>query len=192
LAGLALATPTMAGTISYDGYDMAGPESYITISDPYGVIGGARIGQTMLLGTRFGNLPAWCIDIYDNLQGSGTYTISTGKYPMSDDTLGKIGGLMAYAEHHYLTDPLVLPGTQVAIWMLEYPDLTFWNESRPGTVDEARALLAMDLPPIYGMQELSEPGNQTLLKAPEPMTLAILGTGLVGLGLLRKQGANSL
>jgi hypothetical protein len=199
LMGLTIATPTMAGTLGYNGYGMAGPESYITISNSNGVIGAATIGQIVLHNTiydgtvlhniSYGDVPAWCIDLYDDLQGSGAYTVSTGNYPLSPDTLGKIGALMAYSDRNFRTDPLVRPGTQVAIWMLEYPDLVFWNETLPGTVAEANALLAKDLPPVYGMQKLSEDGNQTLLKAPEPMTLTILGTGLLGLGLLRRRSA---
>jgi len=194
LAGLAFATPSMAGTISYHGYGMSGPESYITISDAppadgnNHVIGAATIGQTVLHNTVYGDVGAWCIDLWDDLQGNGTYTVHTGTNLVSPATLGQIGALMAYAEKH--PTGLVLPATQIAIWMLVYPDLVFWNETRDGTVAEANALLALDLTPVYGMQELKEPGNQTLLKAPEPLTLAILGTGLLGLALVRKRSAS--
>jgi len=185
-AGLAFATPTMAGTITYHGYDIAGPESYITISNATGVIGAATIGQIVLHNTEYGNVYAWCVDLWHDLQGSGTYNVNTGSTTLSDDLLGRIGALMAYSEGNAKTNALILPATQLAIWMLEYPDLTFWNETRDGSVAEATALLAMDMKPVYGMQELTADGNQTLLKAPEPMTVLILGSAMVGLGLARR------
>jgi hypothetical protein len=113
-----LAPAASAGTISYTGFVVTGDS--ITINTPHSTSGVA--GEIHLI-TTSGSVDAWCIDVYDVLQGAGVYNIGP-----SSSAAGSLGEIGALAEHgdflaanpgSYSADD-VATAIQVAIWTVEY------------------------------------------------------------------------
>ncbi len=201
-AGLGSAT---AGTITYTGYSDYGDG--ITITSPVSVSGGAgRIQLTLSSGKV---IDAWCMDVYDDLAGSGTFAVN----PFSDSTVaGGLPGVPTTLTHEQIGEmgALVLHGDsivggggtadqsaaiQVAIWTVEYgQDFAY----QPINAD-VTSLVGDYLSNVgtgnawgvyYGIDALSAGqtlgANQTLLTAaPEASTWAMIGLGFAGLGFVR-------
>src|SRR5712672_2406105 len=58
--------------VSYSSYTLIGENVYIT--SPISAYGGA--GQIQLHLTTGSTILAWCLDVYDDLQNSGTYSVT--------------------------------------------------------------------------------------------------------------------
>jgi hypothetical protein len=80
-------------------------------------------------GTNAGQIQtAWCLDVYDFLTTSGTYTVgplttdgSGGSNPtLSDAQISEIGSLMVQGTASINSSTDVSAATQLAIWKLEY------------------------------------------------------------------------
>ena len=139
-----------AYTITYNGYSWIGDN--ISISAPTSVAGGAGQITLMDINNNASNtLLAWCLDIYDFLQNSGTYTVlgqlPQGSQPVTLHNDPKLGGLMlegntdiANAQANGGTLKLngityntadISAATQVAIWSLEYAETHDWRTQYP-------------------------------------------------------------
>jgi len=118
------------------------------IYTPNNIVGGA--GQIKLTGVSGGGFPstvlAWCVDIYHNLQNSGTYTPESPQTPplpvLTGAQILQIGGLMSEGDtllagsgsfvwlnlgtglHPYSKNDIAA-ATQIAIWSTEYSNLTY-------------------------------------------------------------------
>jgi hypothetical protein len=129
------ANAASATSYTYSNYSVA-DEQPITITAPNNVSGGA--GQITLYGSGPDagiNIAAWCLDVYDYLQSSGTYTVtglttsgSGGSNPtLSLTQIGEIGGLILQGNSFIANNtdsPLASAAIQIAIWMVEYSNFS--------------------------------------------------------------------
>ncbi len=117
-----------AATFQYDSYTVTN-EQTIAVLTPQNVSGG--MGQIVLhgAGANAGQLQAaWCLDIYDFLTTSGTYTAgplttagSGGTNPLLNASqISEIGSVMVNGSALIGSDTNVSAATQLAIWKLEY------------------------------------------------------------------------
>jgi hypothetical protein len=193
-----------AANITYTGYSWIGDN--INISSPNTVSGGAgQITLTGVGGYTSNTLLAWCLDIYDYLQGNnGTkYTYTIGG-PLTN---GKIGGLIKEGNELVAAGSLSYDGVnwnkadlsaaaQVAIWTTEYGSLGYsltptsqvagghasFSEFQllvQNIIDTAASNVAYDTLTPPGGSNPGYQGNQTLGYLPVPGP--ILGGGLPGL-----------
>src|SRR5215470_520225 len=122
-----------ASTITYTAASVPYGDQ-ISILTPHAVTGEA--GQIKLTLAGGGTIVTWCIDIYDFLAGSGTFTV--GAPAFSDPLRGLLGGLMVECNNLLAGagTTVTLGGktynkndisaaTQVAIWSTEYPGFTY-------------------------------------------------------------------
>jgi hypothetical protein len=203
--GLALSGTAGATTFSYSSYSVVNDQN-VTITGPGGFNETGGSGQIVLHGSSV-DLLTWCIDIFDYLTGSGTYTFGNtpsdnGSQPPSPPTaaltnaqIGAIGALVLYGNAHLGDNYDVSSGTQIAIWETEYSALGYsFNGS--GSV-EAAFLLGLPLAPYYNWDMLSSTDGAGLINnqglstlsapIPEPGSLALLGSALGGAWLIRRR-----
>ena len=131
LAGLPFAADvSSAATFEYDSYSVTN-EQTIAIATPNNIYAG--IGQIVLdgSGANAGQFQAaWCLDIFDFLTTSGTYTAgplttagSGGSNPsLNAAQISAIGSVMVHGSALIDTNTDVSAATQLAIWKLEYGD----------------------------------------------------------------------
>jgi hypothetical protein len=191
-----------AYTITYNGYSWIGDN--ISISAPTSVAGGA--GQITLMDVNnnaSSTLLAWCLDVYDYLQNSGTYTVGgqlpQGSQPVVLHNDPKLGGLMLEGNTDISNaqasgGTLKLNGityntadisaaTQVALWSLEYAgDLgglayTISSTASAANFQALVTYLENNAASNVAYGTLVQSGNQTLGFVPGP----IVGGGLPGL-----------
>ncbi len=102
VVGAVILTPAAgAGTLNYTGFTVTGDP--ITINTPHS---GSGVAGEIRLTTTSGTVDAWCIDVFNDLQGSGTYNIgpssgaagSPGVPSLSPTQLGQIGALVAHGD----------------------------------------------------------------------------------------------
>jgi hypothetical protein len=208
--------PSRATTLTYNGYSVVN-EQNVTITGLNGhtIDGGSSItggaGEIVLHGTNGIDFDVFCVDIFDWLQNSGTFTYTDNtSYDAKGGTsspggltnaqLGEIGGLIAYYRAHESNgDSDLSAATQVAIWQTEYGTSDYRFSTSAGVAADMTNLLAMDLPADGAWVALvSDPGgvpdNQTqALLAPEPAAFALFASALAFLclcSLLRRRVAN--
>ena len=123
-----------ASTFDYNGYSVV-DEINVTISGSPGQNGYFGSGQIDLNGKN-GVLATWCLDVFDDLQGSGSYNIVSsgftddggrpGSTPIAASTMEDIGSLIHWGDNHldanihHLGSGLVSAAVQLAIWTIEY------------------------------------------------------------------------
>lgn len=195
-AAALLATPAFA---SFTVTNVEMPyNDLLTIANPN--VGEGYIGQDVLT-TSVGTIDAWCIDLYhDIFLGAGQslaykfgpITINNDGGTLTSQQIKEIGGLMVYGDNQLANDPSndAAAAIQLAIWDVEYGPVTYTG----GDTALADLLTTdLDLAPTLsatGVALIALDGQQGLATAdrvPEPMSLAILGTGLLGLGIVRRR-----
>src|SRR5664280_2922903 len=196
-----------SATFTYNGYTVAN-EQNINILTPNTISGGA--GQvTLIAGANSGqNLLAWCLDVYNSLAPSGTYTIAPlttagagGSNPSLTTTqIGEIGALMKNGDLHIGASTDVSAATQLAIWKVEYGAAFAYTGLDAGAIALAATYLTDAAAggtgwAPEGVNLFSEGGNQNLgdwtplggggsNPTPLPAALPLFATGLGALGLL--------
>jgi hypothetical protein len=127
-----------ASTFDYNGYSVV-DEINVTISGSPGQNGYFGSGQIDLIGTganKGETLATWCLDVFDDLQGSGSYNIISsgftddgsrpGSPAIASSTMEDIGSLIHWGDSHlnanipHFGTGLVSAAVQLAIWTIEY------------------------------------------------------------------------
>lgn len=206
-----MAGGAFASTFEYNGYSVVNNTNVtITGGTNPGYYGsgqidlqgsGANAGQT---------LAAWCIDAFDDLQGSSIYNIisppfnnhggNVGSPVIGATALGEIGALIHYGDTN-INSSYVSPAVQLAIWTIEYSGagMTFTSDSSQvnslvttlvseATNNELTALPLSYLREVVGVTGDGHSFNQGLAfevsPVPLPAALPLFGTVLAGLGAI--------
>ena len=204
LTGASYSQFASAGTVVYDGYSWNG--SGVNITSPNDISGGA--GQIQLYTPSGGVIDAWCVDIFNYLQGSGVFEtgpLTTDSSPppggpiaLSSTQVGEIGALVDHGDFLVLNPGLyssadVSMAIQIAIWSVEYPRFSYTGGD--GVVQQLVSDYVGQVEngywaPYFNVIALSAPGdegllaNQTLIttSVPELSSWAMMLLGFAGLG----------
>ena len=190
-----LAGPAVASPMTYTGYTVLNNQT-VTLSDAsLGVNETGGSGQITFTGTNTpgGMLSTWCVDIKDLLQGSGSLDQGSTFSLASANNMNALlsNGVALLAGSYDASSAL-----QVAIWEMEYGSAL--TVSGPASVMSLASTYVSDVTtgawkadPTKQVSLLSGGGvnqDQIILAAvPEPMSLVLLGTGLLGLGISRRR-----
>jgi hypothetical protein len=179
-----------AATVHYTSISVIGESIHITHPDD--VRGEA--GQITLKGvTGLGSttsLVAWCLDVFDFLKNSSTFT---GGGPLAN-TSNLIGGLMQEGNNYIANGSTLNVGghtfnthdisaaTQVAIWSVEYGAAFSYSSigASNSHFGDLVSYLEQHATPNVAYWTLNERGNQTLGTL-DPVPGPIVGAGLPGL-----------
>jgi hypothetical protein len=192
IAATSFGARSASAAVTYTSYSWIGDN--ISITSPNNVAGGA--GQITLHGVSgytSSTILAWCLDIYDFLQGSGSYTVGSQLSPPLNNN--KIGGLMQEGNNYiaqaaggslminnitYNTAD-ISAAAQIAIWSLEYGNLTYSISSTASSTNFHALVTYLEGNAALNVAylTLNQSGNQTLGTLPVPSP--ILGGGLPGL-----------
>jgi hypothetical protein len=204
--------PTLHSTVSITS-DVMDTSDTVTLTFA-GVNGGKPIsvytnpdqlsGTFGTVSTPFANLFAYCTDLYHYTQTPPVaYTVghlTSSNQPAGDDdlTATQIANIIALIDNTSHTDHAA---TQMAIWAVEYntanPNAVRFADATGSTeTDEQTYLdgLTGVAPANVAVFELQADGVQglsfTVDPVPEPMSMAVLGSGVLGLVMVRRQKAN--
>lgn len=184
-----------ADILTYTGYTVLDDQNVTVQFGPPGqqVTERSGAGQITLTGTNTpgGSLATWCIDLAD-------YLLAAGQFNQTDNG-GFADGINALISHFDPTNYDASAATQVAIWRQEYgpfatitPDNAnvsmladcYISNVNDGTWQPDQSMQTVRLIGVSGNQD-----QATLVPVPEPASMAILGAGMVGMGVLRRKRA---
>jgi hypothetical protein len=207
-------------SFSYSGYSVVN-NTDVTISGPVGLNGTYGSGQIDLTGTGTNAnqiLPAWCIDIFHDLQGADNYSIvsppfttdggngGAGSSVITSTQLAEIGEVVHWGDLNINANTSNSPAAQLAIWTIEYQGTGDTFSSSSGAVNSLVTTLVGEaelntLGPSALLEEVVDPGiNQqglvfevalptnTNLVTPLPSTWTMLIAGFAGLGFFAYRG----
>ncbi len=160
-------------------------------------------------------LSGWCVDFYDLLQGSGTYTLTKASFSngvsniptgaagayLTQTQVGQIGALATYGSQKVNQNAVTDAAVQVAIWDVEYNKGSATGSpitpSDSAVGSEVTTLLANINPGnanhlafVTNVTFLVGAGNQnmvTVSAVPLPGALPLFGSALVGVGALARR-----
>jgi hypothetical protein len=202
LAATMLSSPAWAGwTQTVTDVSMANmPQAYIAPPGEQAYVG------PFILNGRSWDL-AWCLDLYgnislggqnftyqvDNFSDTGYATIKNmGNTQQGIDKQHLIAGLMQKGDNLLWPGGISNPSDvgeaiQLAIWSAEYGDAFSYTGVSPAVVALMNRYITEAPTSNHGLVAYDGESHQTLGKIPEPMTITILGVGMLGLGLARKR-----
>jgi hypothetical protein len=190
----------------------------VTISGSPGQNGYFGSGQIDLIGTGANAgeiLATWCIDVFDDLQGSDNYNVAltgftnnggNGGTLLGSTTLSAIGELVNWGDTNINASIYNSAAVQLAIWTVEYPGATFTSDS--SNVNSLVGTLVTEadddsLGPSALLKEVVDPGenqglvfevgtNGSLANAPLPSTWTMMLAGLLSFGLFAYRGSRAI
>jgi hypothetical protein len=209
-----LGAPCSASVLDYTGFTVIGDS--ITIDTPVSTSGVAGLIHLI---TPSGTVDAWCVDVYDMLQGSGTFNVGPVSPPLpgvpslTGAQIGEIGALIVHGDQFVVAPPPgdsandVATAIAVAIWSVEYgttPPSGFTYNYVDSTVASLAPLYYADAisgvwAPFTGYSALSYTNDQTLTSnqtvfavIPEVPIWEMMMIGFGGLGFVGYRKAKSV
>ncbi len=189
--------------VAYTSYSVLNNQNVTITLQTGSELGGS--GQVTLNGiTNDGvsgaSLKTWCVDVYDDLQDGGVFS-SVSQHASTDPLFGKIDALISHATPQLLgQDYNASAAMQVAIWEVEYGSAVSVSSWTPG-VDALATTYVTNVQnetwqadPNTVVSVLHGAGNQDqayLTNVPEPAGMAVLVTGLIGVGLIGRRRASA-
>ena len=144
-------------------------------------------------------LNTWCVDVYDDLAGSGSFSTVTS-YASANPLFAEIDALISHATTQLLSqDYDASAAIQVAIWKVEYGN-TVSITSAQSVNDLAMTYVdnvtngTWQADPNTAVSVLHGVGNQDqayLANVPEPASMAMLVMGLIGTGVIGRRRASA-